>query len=125
MFLEADKPWLIGLIAMETFGYLVGMYIPHQVTVEVIHIIHICKLIHFFPGYLNDFWKFEGEEWVWVSGTNLVNQYGKYGEKHVPQSINFPGGRAYAVSWMDNSGNMWMFGGTGFAEDGTSGSVIL
>jgi hypothetical protein len=68
----------------------------------------------FISGFLNDLWKFDGEEWVWVSGSNEMNQNGIYGEKGIPNSNNIPGGRDGAVSWMDNSGNMWMFGGFGY-----------
>jgi hypothetical protein len=38
-------------------------------------------------------WKFDGEEWVWVSGSNTSNQNGVYGEKGIPDSSNIPGGR--------------------------------
>jgi hypothetical protein len=34
-------------------------------------------------GLLNDPWKFDGEEWVWVSGSNQKDQNGIYGEKGV------------------------------------------
>jgi hypothetical protein len=70
----------------------------------------------------NDLWKFDGEEWVWVSGTNAANQNGVYGEKGVPDENNIPGGRFSAVSWMDYSGNMWIFGGHGYASSGTEGN---
>jgi hypothetical protein len=64
--------------------------------------------------YYSDLWKFDGEEWVWVSGPNYTSNLGIYGVKGVPSSDNFPGARAAAASWMDNSGNMWMFGGQGY-----------
>jgi hypothetical protein len=54
-----------------------------------------------------------------VSGSNVLNQTGIYGEKGVPDSNNIPGGRHFAVTWMDNSGNMWAFGGYGYASSGT------
>jgi hypothetical protein len=73
--------------------------------------------------YLNDLWKFDGEEWVWASGSDIAGQRGVYGEKGVPNSNNIPGARYSAVSWMDNSGNMWMFGGGGYSSYGSSGNV--
>jgi hypothetical protein len=60
-----------------------------------------------------------------MSGSNLTNQRGVYGEKGVPAPNNIPGGRGGpAVSWMDNSGNMWLFGGWGFATNGIGGNTI-
>jgi hypothetical protein len=71
-------------------------------------------------GYFNDLWKFDGEEWVWAAGTNASNQNGVYGENGIPDSNNIPGGRDLAVSWMDNFGNFWMFGGRGYDSSGSS-----
>jgi N-acetylneuraminic acid mutarotase len=64
-------------------------------------------------GYLNDLWKFTPStgEWTWVSGTNLVNQFGSYGKKGVPAASNVPAARQSAVAWTDSSGNFWLFGG--------------
>jgi hypothetical protein len=45
IFLEAEHSRLIGLIVMETFGYLVVLSINCQLDVHSIHNIHICKLI--------------------------------------------------------------------------------
>jgi hypothetical protein len=67
---------------------------------------------------LNDAWKFDGEQWVWVSGSNVINQKGEYGQLRIPNSDNIPSARYNAVSWMDNSGNMWMFGGLGYDYSG-------
>jgi hypothetical protein len=74
------------------------------------------------PRY-NDLWKFDGEEWVWVSGSNQYFQYGVYGIKGVPGSNNIPGARYCGVSWIDASGNMWLFGGYGLAASGSGNSV--
>src|SRR5258708_7729218 len=60
---------------------------------------------------LNDLWKFDGTNWTWVSGSNLVQQPGVYGTKGVASPSNVPGARDGAVSWIDNSGNIWLFGG--------------
>jgi hypothetical protein len=60
-----------------------------------------------------------------MSGTNGINQNGIYGEKGIPNSNNFPGGRYESVSWMDNSGNMWLFGGEGYdASSDSKGNAI-
>jgi alpha-tubulin suppressor-like RCC1 family protein/beta-lactam-binding protein with PASTA domain len=69
-------------------------------------------------GYLNDLWKFDGDNWTWVSGSSTINQVGVYGTKGAAASGNMPGARAYSVSWLDGSGNLWLFGGYGYAASG-------
>src|SRR5260370_31459256 len=34
-------------------------------------------------GDLNDLWKFDGTNWTWVSGSDLINQPGVFGTKGV------------------------------------------
>jgi N-acetylneuraminic acid mutarotase len=62
---------------------------------------------------LNDLWKYSAGEWTWVGGSNLGNQSGIYGTLGVAAPQNTPGARVLAVSWIDPSGNFWLFGGTG------------
>jgi N-acetylneuraminic acid mutarotase len=70
-------------------------------------------------GYLNDLWKFDGDNWTWVSGSNAISQLGVYGTKGVPASDNVPGARRYSVSWIDSAGNLWIHGGWGYAASGS------
>jgi N-acetylneuraminic acid mutarotase len=72
-------------------------------------------------GDLNDLWKFDGSNWTWMSGANTVNQRGTYGTQGIPAVANIPGARVYAVSWLDKSGNLWLFGGFGYDSTGTLG----
>jgi N-acetylneuraminic acid mutarotase len=74
-------------------------------------------------GRLNDLWKFDGTNWTWVSGANIVNQPGVYGTKGMPSSSNVPGARNITVSWIDGSGNFWLFGGFGIDSAGTTGRL--
>ena len=67
-------------------------------------------------AYLNDLWKFDGTNWTWVSGSNTVDHYGSYGTLGVTGPSNMPGTRNNAVSWIDKSGNLWLFGGLGYAS---------
>ena len=62
-------------------------------------------------------------EWTWVSGSNTVNQAGVYGTKGVAASSNVPGAREAAVSWIDSSGKLWLFGGYGYDSAGNSGDL--
>lgn len=60
-------------------------------------------------GYLNDVWKYSisGNSWTGPSSTS-ANQSPAY-----PPSTPNPGGRAHAASWLDASGNLWLYGGMG------------
>lgn len=59
-------------------------------------------------GYFNDLWKYDiaTSTWTWINGSNVKNA----------SVVNYgtganPGGRMQSVSWMDASGNLWLFGG--------------
>ncbi len=69
---------------------------------------------------LNDLWEFNpsSKTWTWISGANTGNQPGVYGTQGTPATTNVPGAREDAVSWIDGSGNLWLFGG-----GGTSGTL--
>jgi hypothetical protein len=70
-------------------------------------------------GLLNDLWKRDTDGlWTWVSGSNGINAKANYGAQGVSEDSNQPGARSGAVSWLDQDGKLWMFGGTGF--DATS-----
>jgi len=71
-------------------------------------------------GLLNDLWKYDPSsgQWTWVSGSNTSEQSGTYGT-----SSDMPGARYYAMSWLDSSGNLWLFGGNGYDSSDTSGEL--
>lgn len=70
---------------------------------------------------LNDLWKYDiaTGQWTWMKGQNDDNYAGVYGTLLVPADANTPGARMNAVSWIDSTGNLWLFGGDG---DGNSTS---
>jgi len=72
-------------------------------------------------GFYGDLWKFDGANWTWVSGYNSGNQPGVYGTKGEASTSNLPGGRSYAVSWIDSNGYFWLFGGWGYDSVGNLG----
>jgi uncharacterized protein YecT (DUF1311 family)/N-acetylneuraminic acid mutarotase len=74
-------------------------------------------------GCLNDLWKFDGAKWTWVSGDFKKARYGIYGTKGVTASINKPGARSGSISWIDSKDNLWLFGGSGYAETGNEGEL--
>jgi len=81
-------------------------------------------------GDLNDLWEFNPATmlWTWMGGSSIMPcnyivsgssiygtvcvQPGVYGTLGTPAPGNSPGGRLNAQSWVDNDGNLWMFGGT-------------
>lgn len=69
-------------------------------------------------GYLNDLWKFDiqSSTWTWMKGDTLVDQVGVYGTQGVPAYTNKTGSRNSCISWADNTGNLWMFGGYGYDQ---------
>jgi Galactose oxidase, central domain len=83
-------------------------------------------------NYRNDLWKFNASSFVgndpstytskpgtWTAegGSTSFDQFGVY-----PPSANpFPGARTNPLTWVDGSGNFWMFGGFGWDGAGTLG----
>lgn len=77
-------------------------------------------------GQLNDLWRFDtsANEWTWISGSDSFCQRGIYGVKGVASQDNVPGARSCPVAWIDSSGKLWLFGGTGWDSIGeTPGSL--
>ena len=64
-------------------------------------------------GDMNDLWEFNPstKEWAWMSGSNTAGAIGSYGTLGVASPSNVPGARSPGVSWIDRSGNLWLFGG--------------
>jgi hypothetical protein len=50
-------------------------------------------------------------DWVWIKGDNTINPLGMYGIQGISAPANNPIARHGAVSWTDNAGNLWLFGG--------------
>jgi len=74
-------------------------------------------------GSLNDLWRWDGSNWTWMSGSNLVDQSGDYGVKGTPVNTNIPGARTDTVSWSDSNDNLWLFGGYGYDSAGDLGDL--
>jgi hypothetical protein len=83
-------------------------------------------------GYLNDLWEFNPStnQWTWMGGSSAITctqvnyavqcgEPGVYGAQGTAATGNVPGTREYAVSWSDNKGNFWLFGGYGYDSKGT------
>ncbi|MBW8049649.1 MAG: hypothetical protein FVQ77_04790 [Cytophagales bacterium] len=75
-------------------------------------------------GSLGDLWKFNPStnEWTWMKGPQLASQPGNYGTQGIPSTTNTPPARSETTaSWVDDLGNLWLFGGyvsgTGYFSD--------
>lgn len=55
-------------------------------------------------------------QWTWISGSNLMYQAGVYGTLGTPSANNFPGSRSNTSQWIDENGNLWLFGGLGVSS---------
>ena len=65
----------------------------------------------------------EGDQWIWISGSDIWHQIGAYGIKGTPSPTDSPGARNGAASWIDPSGNLWLFGGQGYDSWENSGRL--
>lgn len=75
-------------------------------------------------GTLNDLWRFSplSNEWTWINGDSTINQFGRYGQKGTYHPANQPGARYVSTSWIDSTGNFFLFGGYG---NGNGGEGLL
>jgi hypothetical protein len=77
-------------------------------------------------GYLDDLWKFNPKTdgtWIWFGGSSSANQGGTYGSRGTASISSSPGGRINAVSWVDASSKLWLFGGLGYDSRGGLGEL--
>ena len=71
-------------------------------------------------GKMNDLWKYDPSSnmWTWMKGDTTADAPGIYGTQGIAASTNKPGARDAAFTWTDASGNLWLFGGYGWATNG-------
>ncbi len=51
--------------------------------------------------------------WTWVSGASTSFTKSEYGTKGVPDATNAIGWKEDSSSWVDDEGNVWIYGGQG------------
>jgi N-acetylneuraminic acid mutarotase len=76
-------------------------------------------------GVLNDLWRYSPStgQWAWMSGSNLQGAAAVYGTLGTAAAGNVPGARQDAASWIDSTGNLWLFGDGVFDSSGNFVSV--
>ncbi len=86
-------------------------------------------------GALNDLWVYvpnstagQPGSWTWIKGSNTGSQNGVYGaitRPYFTYEIWTPGGRSNATHWVDDLGQLWLFGGVGYDSTSTTGNGYL
>lgn len=76
-------------------------------------------------GLLNDLWRYSpaSNKWTYISGSDRIDQRGRYGRRSREARSNRPGGRYMSSAWKDNAGNLWLFGGNGFSSERRSSDL--
>ncbi len=74
------------------------------------------------PVEWNDSTRYE-PYWTWTGGHAVTGTAGVYGSLGVPAATNLPGAREGAVTWVDDSGAYWLFGGIGYDAAGNLGRL--
>ena len=69
---------------------------------------------------LSDLWEYRAGQWTWIGASNLAGLVGKCGILGLLGPANLPGARDSGMSWIDQAGNLWLFGGYGFPAAGAS-----
>ncbi|HYV94305.1 MAG TPA: kelch repeat-containing protein [Chitinophagales bacterium] len=66
-----------------------------------------------YNGHQGDLWVYDYvlHEWEWISGDTINNTSAVSGTQGVSSPLNKPGLRTGADSWIDQAGNLWLFGG--------------
>jgi N-acetylneuraminic acid mutarotase len=78
-------------------------------------------------GVFNDIWSLNTDSmlWVWLKGSSLGSQEGTYGTLGVESILNYPGGREGSALWKDTTGNIYIFGGTGYGSSNGYLNVVF
>lgn len=75
-------------------------------------------------AYFNDLWRYDTRYgWIWMKGDSTTDKYGVYGTQGYGDYNNKPGARYGSATWVDDSGNLWLYGGFGRAETGGFGTL--
>lgn len=69
---------------------------------------------------LNDLWRYNmaTNSWTWMKGSKQLMQQGNWGTQGTSSSQNTPGARQGCLTWVDDQGDLWLFGGYGFNSGG-------
>lgn len=76
-------------------------------------------------GYLNDVWKYNiaANQWTWIKGANAVHCAANYGTLGLGYNTSTPGARWKSITWVDQHGHFWLFGGYGRSVSAAYGQL--
>ena len=60
---------------------------------------------------LNDLWKWDGKQWIWLKGDKSDDGLSHYGIQNVPNKLNTPPPKVNFYYWKDDQDNFWVYGG--------------
>jgi hypothetical protein len=65
------------------------------------------------PSLMNDLWRYNIStgNWTWMNGSSTFNEAGESDGPYDEDDTYTPCARAYAATWSDNDGNLWLCGG--------------
>jgi len=75
----------------------------------------------------SDLWEFNPNtnQWAWIKGPGIPNQPGIYGTQNISSPNNNPGARGWGIpTWVDSTGNLWLFGGKGYDITGINNASL-
>ena len=63
--------------------------------------------------HLDDLWEFNLKSTAWINHSDgiKINEKPKHASKPSFESVGVPGSRSGSVTWIDNKGDLWLFGG--------------
>jgi len=58
-----------------------------------------------------------------MKGLQSTDNFGIYGTQGIASSSVMPGSRYGSATWVDAQGNLWLYGGKGYAASGGDGNL--
>ena len=75
-------------------------------------------------GVLNDLWEYSGGVWTLKSGSTTIPGQYLCNEGNYTSGSYVVGGRENAATWVDASGELWLFGGSGCGNTSTTAGFL-
>jgi len=109
----ADAPTTYGLLGIEALGSHPGNR-KNANSWVVGNTLYLYGGLDSDDGRYSDLWRYNiiGGFWSWISGDKGFDQASVHVTKGISSPSTKPGNRSKVTTWVDNNGNLWMFGGS-------------